>query len=57
MTMEKRNVCEEHRTPEHELTRPDEHWDKKAADQFVPVIKVDPVPAKPAVVKESVKNV
>lgn len=53
--MEKRNVCEEKRTPEHELTRPDEHWDKKAADQFVPIIKVEPVPVKPA--KRSVKNV
>jgi len=32
--MEKRNVVEEKRTPDHEFTRPDEHWDKKAADMF-----------------------
>jgi hypothetical protein len=32
--MEKRNVVEEKRTPDHEFTRPDEHWDKQAAEIF-----------------------
>jgi hypothetical protein len=41
--MEKRNVVEDKRTPEHEISRPDENWDKKAADQFKPVV----VPVKP----------
>ena len=40
--MIKQNVVEEHRTPDHEISRPDEHWDKKAAEQFIPVIKVEP---------------
>ena len=43
--MEKQNVVEEKRTPDHELSRPDENWDKKAADKFIPVIKVEPAPA------------
>jgi hypothetical protein len=30
--MEKRNVVEQERTPEHEYSRPDEDWDKHAAD-------------------------
>jgi hypothetical protein len=49
--MEKRNVVEEKRTPDHELSRPDENWDKKAASEFIPVIKVEPKPAKPEVPK------
>lgn len=32
--MEKRNVVEEDRTPEDELSRPDDDWDKTAADIF-----------------------
>ena len=36
MTMEKRNVVEEKRTPDEEITRPDENWDKRAADEFKP---------------------
>jgi len=48
MSFEKRNVVEEKRTPKPELTRPDEHWDKDAADKFMPpatpVVKPD-VPA------------
>ena len=55
--MEKRNVVQDKRTPEHELTRPDEHWDKDAADKFVPVIKIEPKPAKPAVPTGSITNV
>lgn len=57
MTMEKRNVVENKRTPEHELTRPDDNWDKQAADEFIPVIKVEPKPAAPVVPSGSVKNV
>jgi len=37
MTMEKRNVVSEGRTPEHEITRTDDDWDKHAADAFEPV--------------------
>ena len=33
--MEKRNVAEENRTPEPELKREDENWDKTAAALFV----------------------
>jgi hypothetical protein len=37
--MEKRNVVETRRTPEHELTRKDVDWDKQAADAFqVPLL-------------------
>ena len=32
--MEKRNVVEEKRTPDHERERRDENWDKEAADTF-----------------------
>ncbi len=35
--LEKRNVVEGKRTPEHELDRPDSNWDKEAAAEFVPV--------------------
>jgi hypothetical protein len=45
MSMEKRNVVEDKRTPEHELTRPDEHWDKEAAAAFKPVSKPKEQPA------------
>lgn len=41
--MEKRNVVEDKRTPEHEITRPDEHWDKDASDLFEQPLK----PVKP----------
>lgn len=34
MPMEKRNLVEEKRTPEHELRRADEDWDKQAAAEF-----------------------
>ena len=37
--MEKRNVAEELRTPKEELDRPDENWDKQAADEFKLVTK------------------
>jgi len=40
--MEKCNVVHEDRTPDHELNRPDAHWDKAAADEFV--VKPVPVP-------------
>ena len=36
--MEKRNVAEKHRTPENELKRSDENWDKEAASEFKPVV-------------------
>lgn len=36
MTMEKRNVVQEDRTPEPEFSRPDADWDKKAADLMNP---------------------
>ena len=43
--MEKRNVVEERRTPDHEFTRTDEDWDKTAAVAFDPLpkgaVKVD----------------
>lgn len=32
--MEKRNVIEPRRTPDHELDRPDSDWDKEAAAEF-----------------------
>ena len=32
--MEKRNVVNEDQTPDHELKRTDEDWDKKAAEDF-----------------------
>jgi hypothetical protein len=35
--MEKRNVVEDRRTPDHEISRPDEDWDKQAADAFMPL--------------------
>ena len=35
--MEKRNVVEERRTPDQEISRPDENWDKTAAAEFMPV--------------------
>ena len=35
--MEKRNVVEDKRTPEAEISRPDENWDKQAAQEFKPV--------------------
>ena len=35
MTMEKRNVVEEKRTPEPELARSDDNWDKDAAHMMV----------------------
>jgi len=54
--MEKRNVVEELRTPKQELERPDEDWDKQAADKFVPVIKVEPKPVVPETPKGSVTN-
>ena len=34
MSMEKRNVVEKDRTPESELGRSDQDWDKNAADVF-----------------------
>jgi hypothetical protein len=51
MSMEKRNVVEGRRTPEHELDRADSNWDKEAAEAFQK-------PAQPAVIPvESVKPV
>ena len=52
--MEKRNVVEQRRTPQNELTRPDENWDKTAANLFEtpPVIPADKKSEKPAT-KES----
>ena len=35
MTMEKRNVVESKRTPEPEFSRPDENWDKDAAEMMI----------------------
>jgi hypothetical protein len=35
--MEKRNVVEEQRTPDHEITRADDDWDKTAAASFIPL--------------------
>jgi len=32
--MEKCNVVTEDRTPEHEIKRADEDWDKEAAEEF-----------------------
>ena len=43
MTMEKRNVVENKRTPDHEKDREDEHWDKEAANEFQ-----EPEPRAPA---------
>jgi len=34
--MEKRNVVESRRTPDHEIDRTDGDWDKEAAAEFVP---------------------
>ena len=39
MVWEKRNVVEQKRTPDPELNRKDEHWDKEAANEFKPVKK------------------
>lgn len=36
--MIKNNVVEEHRTPDAEIKRADEDWDKKAADGFKPPV-------------------
>lgn len=46
MSMEKQNVVESERTPDMELNREDEHWDKTAAQKFEPT--VEPVQSKPA---------
>jgi hypothetical protein len=54
MTMEKRNLVEEKRTPDHELRRDDEDWDKQAAGEFAEAVAgidtavVEPDDAKPA---------
>jgi len=36
MSMVKRNVVEQDRTPRHELERSDVDWDKQAAAEFKP---------------------
>lgn len=36
--MEKRNVVEDKRTPDHEIKRTDEDWDKTAAKAFIPPV-------------------
>jgi hypothetical protein len=52
--MEKRNLVEEKRTPDHELRRDDEDWDKQAAGEFAEEIAsidttvIAPAEAKPA---------
>jgi len=43
MTMEKRNVVEDKRTPEPEYSRPDEDWDKAAADMMNVPADIKPV--------------
>lgn len=52
MSMEKRNVAEELRTPKEELDRKDEHWDKEAAAVF----KIKPLPPLPVVNVEVAKT-
>ena len=45
MSMEKCNVVEEKRTPDREIKRADENWDKEAASQFkMPAKPVLPIP-------------
>jgi len=41
MSLEKRNVVEDKRTPDHELNRSDDNWDKEAADIFKSPSKVE----------------
>jgi len=43
MTMEKRNVVNDKRTPEPELSRPDADWDKKAADLMDPPAEAEAI--------------
>ena len=50
--LEKQNVAEENRTPEEELNRPDENWDKEAAAEFVTVPAVPEAPVIPAVAEK-----